>query len=160
MVAKIFDAMQAYRLVMIRLGGLLSAAKDAEIWHDEIGDGIDTWYDFISQPEVGLTPAEASFLMHLYELAQDEGEGDVSRIPTATVRYMFRKGGNIDDAQVLTTKDFKDKYFEDGLGKMIKRTYTYMVMKRCNETGNITKVHGIDTQDVKSALSDLIADDE
>lgn len=140
---------------MIAVGRLLKYAKENSVWMLEIGAGIDTWYEFLAQPEIGIPPTEANFLIDLGEMADTASDGEVSRIPTATAKYMSKhKGGSVMDAQLLTTKDYKKKYFEDKKPGAIP-SFRYMVMK-VNEDGTMDKVHGLEHEDILERIKDKI----
>jgi hypothetical protein len=139
MISKIVEAVQAHRLDMILLGEMLHNAKNEAVWKTEIGAGIDTWYDFLAQPEIGMPVSEANFLIQLYNYAQKVGYGEVSRMPTGTVKYLMKHGGDVLDAQCLTTKDFKRKYYEDNHTKKAD-VVQYLVMKVL-EDGTMERVY-------------------
>ena len=148
-------SIESYREYHIAMGELLSIAKEQKIWQTDIGEGIDTWYDFLAQPEIGMGVHEANTLISVFKLSQSIGLADTIQIPPQTLKYMAKVGGDVEDAKVLTTKDFKDKYYEDK-HKKDERTYTYLVMKRCTETGNMTKVHGVESEEVLTAFNEKI----
>lgn len=140
MYAKLIEKIQEHRLRLVELGGMLKEAKESEIWKDEIGEGIDTWYDFVAQPEIGFTVTEADMLISMYELdiiAPDK----VQFIPTNTLKYLIKKGGDIDDAMVLTTKDFKKKYFDSK--RRGTETFKYMIMK-VSDDGTMSRVFNVE----------------
>lgn len=146
MVSQLVSEIQNLRLQMITVGRLLAQAKENSWWLEEIGAGIDTWYEFLAQPEVGLSASEANFLVQLGGMSSVCSDGELARVPTATVKYILKHGGDIMDAQLLTTKDFKRKYFEDRhQGKDPK--FKYMVMK-VNEDGTMDKVHNLTTEQI------------
>ncbi len=148
----LISMLQHGRVAMIEHGRELKKIKEGELWKTEIGDGINTWFDFLKQPEIGLTVAEAEFLIGLSEMADKYGAEIVARIPLATARFMLKHGGDIDDAQFLSTRDFKEKYYEVA-HPMQDQTYTYLIMKRSNETGNLTRVYG---ETIEEGLNELI----
>ena len=148
--SKLIDQIQAYRLTMIALGKSLLEAKVESIWEDEIGYGIDTWYDFIAQPEIGFSNGESNFLIGLANLSSVHSEAELSRVPTGTVKHMLKHGGDIMDAQVLSTKDFKKKNFETKHTR--EPNYSYIVMK-VHEDGTMNRVYGDELETAKENIT-------
>lgn len=154
MISKLVSEIQNLRLQMISVGRLLAEAKENSWWMAEIGAGIDTWYDFVAQPEIGLSVSEANFLVQLGGMSSVCSDGELSRVPTATVKYILKHGGDIMDAQLLSTKDFKRKYFEDRHeGK--DPSFKYMVMK-VMEDGTMEKVHNLESDEILERIKDKL----
>lgn len=142
------------------IGKLLYELNKDDNFLDAVGEGIDTWDDYISQPEISLSRGEANRLMQIYEefvLKIGLTETELSEIPVKNLHYilpMVKKGLPkeqldvlIDDARHLAQKDFKEKVYETK-HDTDERTYEYMVMKRCIETGVLTKVHDITSEQI------------
>lgn len=139
-----------------RLGVALREVKNS--YRDLVGEGIDTWHDFLNQPEVGMTVREANELISIADKLTYEQYCDM---PTATAKYLVRLKIDLGDeilysASTLTTKDFKERYFDIKTNDEGQRTYSFMVMKKCNETGNLTKVHEVESEEVLKAFKDKI----
>lgn len=147
---KLIEKMQEYRGSLIDLGGMLREAQENSIWMSEIGEGINTWYEFLAQPEIGLPVSEANFLVKLAGMAELIGANDITKVPVPTLKYMVKHGGDIHDAQLLTTKDFKRKYFEDRHSGA-SPSFKYVVMK-INEDGTMDKVYGEELEVAKKEL--------
>ena len=91
--------------------------------------------------------------MDLFDFSQEHGVGEMSRVPTATAKYLIKHGGDIMDAQLLTTKDFKKKYFEDKHKR--EAGHKYVVMKIL-EDGTMNRVYGDELQTAKHQITNGI----
>lgn len=149
MISKIIDNIQEHRLALVELGYMLREAKSTAIWNEEIGAGVDTWYDFLSLPEIGLSVSEADFLIWLSEF-DVLIPNKIQFVPTATMKYLMKHNGDLDDAMVLTTKDFKKKYFEDKHKR--EAGHKYVVMKIL-EDGTMNRVYGDELQTATATIA-------
>lgn len=125
----------------IDIGAILSEIKSGKLWKKEIGDGIESWAQFLAQPEVGMSEGEAEQFINLYKLTEVFGLESVTAIPPRTARLLAKMkvdGDMISDAGTLAHRDFKERYYEKG--KEEGKTYQFVVMRRCNETGSLTKI--------------------
>ena len=82
------------------------------------------------------------------------GEDYISDIPIKNLHYLLpiaKNGGDIEElanhAKVLSQKDFRELVHELKTDSP-DRTYEYMIMRKCLETGNLNKVHGIDSEQI------------
>ena len=144
-------------LQYFELGSLLALIKAEESYRTEIGAGIETWHQFLSQPEIGMTVNEANYLIKVFELANNV-DFDIRTIPPKSLKLILTKNLPNDlfhEAATLSTADFKELHFDAETGKE-ERTYEYLVMKRCNETGGLSKVNGVESQEVQEAFKDKI----
>lgn len=134
----------------IVLGGQLHAMKQFGAYR--MATGINTWEEYLEQPEVNISKHRASKLISIYvyfaELLKFTPER-LQDVPTYALDYI-RKAGLVDigvieslfdDARILSRKDFKEKFQDDVVS--VERTYTYLLMKKANETGAMTKVHDV-----------------
>lgn len=146
------------------MGKLLYELKKGG-FKDAVGAGIDTWDDYIAQPEINLSKGEADRLVQIYEQFVCRfglTEKQMSEIPIKNLHYLLpivkRQRDShdegtlelIESASVLSQKDFKLRVGEikyDG-----NLTYEYMVMKRCNETGSLSKVHDISSKAIQDVF--------
>lgn len=140
----------------ISLGKVLRDLKEGDRFKEAVGD-IDTWQHFVKQPEVGLTVGEANKLIDLYttfvlELGYSEEQLASISLKNLKVLMPVAKQGvqNLDElleqARTLSDKDFKDALIETSESLTeVPRTYKYVVMRVCNETKNMSKVHGIES---------------
>lgn len=151
---QLVDILQHYKESLSTVGGAL---RDAKLnYRDMVGEGINTWVDFISQPEIGLTAREATSLIQLHNLETDSGI-PISTLNLATAKFVASKGiykpELIEDMRFLSLSDFKERYHDITVGvDNAPRSYTCLVMKRCNETGNLSRVYGDGITDVERKL--------
>lgn len=118
----------------------------------------------MKQPEIGLTVGEANKLIDLYttfvlELGYSEEQLSSISLKNLKVLLPLVKQGVqnleelMDQARTLSDKDFKDALIETSESLVeVPRTYKYVVMKVCNETKNMSKVHEI-TDEIKQQLN-------
>lgn len=142
----------------LAMGLVLKNLKENSRWRESVGDGgIETWDDFLKQPEIGISRLEADRMMKAYSvLVEEKGYSieDLKNIPVASIKRLIEidiDDNVIEQAKTLTTKDFKEAIAENN--NIQERTYTYMVMRRCKETGNMTKVHGITSEEIKGTFN-------
>ena len=139
----------AYRKFLLELGQEFKRIKDTKDY-----EGFaDTFIDFCKSPEIGFTPTEANTLIKMYDkfmLLEPED------LPSHNnMKLMVNKTVDMDllaDAQTLTTTDFKEKIKDDESGTQ-DRTYSYEIIKRCNETGNIKRVYDEELEEAKKVLT-------
>lgn len=163
---KLLESISFTKTGFVVIGKLLHNLKQKDNFLQAVGEGINTWDDYISQPEIGLSRGEASRLMQIYEefvLRLGLSEEEVSKIPLKNIHYLLplvksaseEEADNIhalvDDAKNLSQRDFKERVWESKHEDQ-ERTYEYLVMRKCIETGNMTKVHGITSTQIIEAL--------
>lgn len=148
----------------ISLGKTLRDLKEGDRFKKAVGD-IDTWQHFVKQPEIGLTVGEANKLIDLYttfvtELGYSEEQLSSISLKNLKVLMPVAKQGvqNLDElleqARTLSDKDFKDALIETKESlEEVPRTYKYVVMKVCNETKNMSKVHDLSSELIKEKLN-------
>jgi hypothetical protein len=144
-------------LQYINLGSLLKEIKVGELYKTEIGAGIDTFYQFLCQPEIGMTVNEANFLIKAYDKAK-EGHYNFRDISPRKLKYLLSSANIdelIDDARTLSNADFIERHYDKKTNNEA-RTYEYLVMRRCNETGSLSKVGGVESNEVKEVFKDKI----
>lgn len=145
------------------IGRLLFELQKNESYKEAIGAGIDTWDDYLAQPEIGLSRGEASRLTQIYEtfiVKFGLDESYVSSIPIKNLHYLLPiakdKNKNslselIEDAKNLSQKDFRERVYEAKTSSQ-ERTYEYLIMKRCVETGGLSRVHEFSSEDVDTMI--------
>lgn len=154
----------------IEIGKLLYHLKQDNRFLEAVGEGIDTWGAYIAQPEINLTNAEANRLMQIYEtfcLKWGTPENEIAEIPIKNLHYLLpiAKELNtefVDDAdqlvellnaaETLSQRDFRERVRDIRHGEDGVRTYEYLVMKKCVETGSMQKVHGLDSETIKQSF--------
>jgi len=138
----------AYRKFLLELGKEFTIIKDTKGY-----EGFaDNFIDCVKSPEIGFTTHEVNTLMkmhHMFCLLEPED------LPSHNnMKIMVNKAVDMDmleDAQTLTPTDFKEKIKDDQLGTQ-ERTYSYEVIKRCNETGNIKRVYDYEKEEAIKSL--------
>lgn len=140
------------------LASSLYEIKEKNLYKKAVGRGVDTWEQFLMQPEVNLTQHRARKLITTYEyFVKEHGltEADISDADMDNLWYVAKRDPDVSDddldliveaAKNLSHNHFKERY-HDVFGEQ-ERTYSYLVMQRCDQTNNLTKVHGINTEDV------------
>jgi len=148
--------LQVRNEISLSIGEALGELKDGE-FKKVIGAGIDTWHQYLSQPEIGLTVQEAKHLIDMYELSKTFPE--LSTIPARYWKLLKKEGVTeeiINEARTLSYQDLREQLYDHETDNTGKRTYTYMVMRRCNETGNLQKVPLVESQEVVEKFSDKL----
>lgn len=136
----------------IVMGKLLHDIFTHDRYKLAVGTGVDTWADYIGQPEIGLTKSDADRLIQIYEQFVERlgfSEEFLSDVPVKHMHYLLpiaKEGSHdgemeemLESAKNLSQKDFRDRIQDIKHGEDGERTYQYMIMKKCNETGRITK---------------------
>lgn len=143
------------------LAKLLYVLRRNELWRFAVG-GFDSWEDYLKQPDVNLSRHKADKLVRVYEFFVVERGYTVANlweVPWYALDYISKKGGDLDpeeinslldDSKHLTQKDFKENFFDVKDGG--DRTYTFVVMRKCDQTGNLEKVHGLESNFIKDKL--------
>lgn len=138
----------AYRKFLLELGEEFTRVKQEKLYEGY----ADTFIDAVKSPEIGFSVAEANTLVGMYQLF---ALLPPEELPSHhSMKLMVNKKVNMDllkDAQTLSVTDFKEKIKDDETGTQ-ERTYSYEIIKRCNETGNIKRVYD---DEVKDALVEL-----
>lgn len=148
----VVEASKNYRMAIADFGMALAMIKEGRQYADVFGDPI-TWVDYLAQPEIGLTPIKAQRMIDMSTYYADSDEA--LDIPPDSVTALVKVGHtkqNFDDARYLTTKDLKEKIFEDKEPEA-EQTYTYLVMKKSDQTGNLSKVCGVSNEEVEQFIN-------
>lgn len=136
----------------LEMGRYLNELRTDNRWREAVGDGITSWSGFLRQPEIGLSQHEATKLMKIYNRL---GTYDLSEISLPNLKKLVDLDEIteevIDQARTLSDKDFKEALAENR--NITERTYTYQVMKKCVETGNMTKVHDLSSELIKDTFN-------
>lgn len=153
------------------MGSLLYELYQEERFLEAVGDGINTWDDYLKQPEIGLTTKEAGRLMQIYEvfcIQYGYPQNIIADIPVKNMHYMLpivkkldgTEGemveGLVGDATVLSQADFRERIFDVKTEEKVDRTYTYLVMRRCVETNVLNRVFDIDSDEILEVFKDKI----
>jgi len=168
---KLLEVIQLSKQSFVAMGALLYELYNEERYLDAVGAGIDSWEDYLKQPEVGLTPKEANRLMQIYEvfvLQYGYPEDVLADISVKNMHYLLPVVKKFDgthaeevdalvqDAAHLTQTDFRERIYDVKTEETGERTYVYLVMQRCVETGTLKRVPGIDSDEILEVFKDRI----
>lgn len=137
----------------------LYALRRFDLWRFAVG-GYDSWEDYLKQPELGISRHKADKLIRIYEYFIVSKKYDLENlkdVPWYALDFISKKNTPADkvmelllDAKHLTPKDFKETYFDITNGG--DRTYSYVLMKKCDQTGSLEKVHELDSETIRTKL--------
>lgn len=154
----------------VSMGKLLYELKSNDSYLQAVGEGIETWQSYLAQPEIGLSVGEANRLIQIYEtfvLKFGIEEGYLASVPVKNLHYLLPMAKYMDevsengeehpihallaDAAHLSQRDFRERVRDlqndDGV-----RTYEYIIMRKCRETGGMRKVHDIESEVIKTTF--------
>jgi hypothetical protein len=150
--------------IYLTQGEILNKLRNDELYRLTNG-GMD-WEDYLRQPEVSLTTGQARQMIECYQLFcvnMGMSAEDLGWYPLSALRFILKKykKGQIDDARKikeileasksLSLRDLREHYHDEVI--QMERTYEYVIMKRCKETNNLTKVHEVSSEDIKSKFN-------
>jgi len=156
------------RKSFVVMGHLLFELKKDHVFQSAIGKGIETWEDYLSQPEISLRPAEANRLMQIYErfvLQLEFDEETIATIPVKNMHYLLPIAKKTDDrdeiealiydATNLSGQDFKDRLFEKKKedNPELDDDHEYMIMKRRVATNAMYRMNEITSNAIKEAFN-------
>lgn len=139
----------AYRKFLLELGDSFKHAKE----NKEYEGFADTFIDMVKSPEIGFTPSEVESLIKMYDMFCLL---EVDDLPSHhSMKLMVNKKVDmnlLEEAKTLSVTDFKERIKDGEIGTQ-ERTYTYEVIKRCNETGNILRVYNEEKEEAIKQLN-------
>lgn len=153
---QLLSAIQIERAAVFDLSYYLYELNKNDTYEESIG--IDNWFDYIAQPEIAITNAQANqYITTFKKLVVNNGFQlqDYLDIPFKSLVQIAKSTDPKkykEDAKFLSFKDLKERMYEIKNDNKIERTYSYLVMKKCLETGNLSKVHGVDSVEIKNKL--------
>ena len=165
--SKLLNTIGFSKKSFVLMGKLLSELKKNSLYRQAVGEGIDTWTDYLSQPEIGLSNGEANRLVQIYEefvVRINLSEDYVAEIPIKNLHYLLpiAKGMGADEvvllaeeAHVLSQRDFRERCWETKIektGQEKNKTHEYIIMDKVIETNTMTKVHGIPSDRIKEVF--------
>lgn len=144
------------------LGLRLYEIKSTGYYKKAVGDGATTWVDYLAQSEVNIPVSRARKLIRVYKhfcLHLSYAPESLEGVPLYALDYIAsRELVDVDgidtllaDARVLTQKDFRERYHDEVV--QTERTYSYLIMKKCNETSSMEKIHDVDSEMIKRAFN-------
>lgn len=152
------------KLNFLELGSYLKLLHQDDLFKQAVGEGIDTWDDYIAQPEIGLSKGEASRFMQIYETFIERFEfspKQVSEIPLKNIQYLLplaKECADKDEVQTLLSeaKNLSRQDFRERIHDIKKpdeeRTYEYLIMKRCEQTGTLSRIYDIPEEEIISIV--------
>lgn len=163
LVRQLIETQSASRHLSILKGGILWKLKAGNLYKKAFGEGVDTWEEFLRSPEIALATSEANRSMQLYEyfvLRYKLSEEELKEVPLKSLHYLLPrlKSGEIakddvpellESAKSLTFNQFKEQVFDKKNVNEESRTYSYSVMRRCKQTGNLSKVLSISEEEIR-----------
>lgn len=156
------------RKSFIVIGHLLYDLKKDHVYQEAVGKGIETWEDYLAQPEISLRPAEANRLMQIYDrfvLQLKFDEETIASIPVKNMHYLLpiaKKTEDKDeiealvyDAAALSCQDFKDRLFEKKKedDPDLEDEHEYMIMKRRIATNTMYRMNEVTSDAIKQAFN-------
>lgn len=164
---QLIEIVKMKRLSGAMLGKVLWNLKANNSFKKAIGSGIDTWEDFLKMPEIGIDMREANRAMEIYEqfvVKLHYTEEELAEVGTKALHYVLPlvKSGELQEEHIrgllsdganLTQAAFKERLHDvtKGGGK----TYEYLIMRKCKETGTMQKVRGVKSGQIIDALKTL-----
>lgn len=147
----------------IRTGEYLYKLQRFDLWRDSTG-GIDTWEDYLKQPEINIPKSKANKLIRIWEYFGINNKGwETNDVPLYVLDIISKtnpKSGVVSEmleaGRELSRADFKERFHDLLNGtpeKDAERTYSYVIMKRCDQTNNLKKVHDISSDDIKNKFN-------
>ncbi len=146
-------------------GKSLDKLRKNESYKTAVG-GFFTWEEYLKQPEINLSASTANTMILAYNLiclslGKTLEEGSV--YPISGIRFACKryKEGELtkeeainilEASKELSFKDLKE-FYQDARTQDPARTYEYVVMRRTKETNNLTKVHDIGSEQIKTAFN-------
>lgn len=154
----------------VAMGQMLYELHRENTFKKVVGDGVDTWRQYLAQPEIGLTLGEANRLIQIYEefvLRLGFSPEVISDVPVKNLHYLLpmikdetdneKVGEWLADATLLSQSDFRQRI---GELKSEKCTYEYMVMKRCQENNRLSKIPQISHEMILEAFKKEINEED
>lgn len=149
------------QLTGMALGASLWRLKADNTYKSAVGQGIETWNDFLKLPEISLEVREANRAMDLYEmfvLKYGFTIDELAEAKTKSLHYLLplvkegilseaRIHELVEDAKHLTQNQFRENIF-DAKETGASRTYQFVLMRKCNETGTMQRVPDIDNTQI------------
>lgn len=158
----LLKVLELRRFAGVALGEKLYKLRANNEYKIAIGDGIDSWSDFLKQPDVAIDPREATRSMEIYEqfcVVRGYSTDELGTVPTKSLHYLLpvAKSGKlpegelrslVNDASSLSRSAFREKLHDTRSGGQGTRTFSFVLMRRCNETNNLQKVHDFDSEQI------------
>lgn len=164
----LMSVIMVHRGSAILIGRGLHYMRDSETY--KLATGIDTWHDFLK--EIGISVSEANRSIDLFEtfcLQYGYPVEELAEAKTKSLHYLLpvAKSGTIpenrirelvEDAKHLNQNQFRENIF-DAKGESqgltpdkVLRTYQFVLMRKCNETGTLQRMQEITHETIIKAM--------
>lgn len=165
---KLLEVLKLGRLAGALLGQQLYLLKANNAFREAVGDGVDTWEDFLKMPEIKLDVRESNRAMEIYEefcIKRGYSTEMLAEAGTKTLHYLLPmvkkneldKGeldGLLKDGAELPQKSFRER-LHDVKHPGGTKTYRFELFRRCVETNTLQKVHDIDSDIILNRFPEL-----
>lgn len=153
----IVNAVMGSKASEILLAQALYEIKEKKLYKKAVGEGIDSWEQFLFQPEINITKHHARKLIKTYKFfcVKHDKCNEIVDTSMDNLWHVAKEDPNLTEEQLnavveaassLSHHEFKERYHD--INGEEERTYSYLVMQRCDQTNNLQKVHGINTEDI------------
>jgi hypothetical protein len=143
------QSVNVFHGIKAMIGRDLSVIKNEELWRDS---GLDNWYQFLEQPEIDISPQEASKLINNYEfIVKYNLPIDIPQRRLDLLKKSDDPSKLYDDTKLLSIKDMKETMVDINNEKENKpntRTFNYVIMQKCNETSTLKRVYGVESKEI------------
>jgi hypothetical protein len=140
-------ALELYHGVKNYLGKHFQELKDSGDF-----EGLDNFYQYLEQPSVDITPAEANKFINSYNFIQ---KNDLHMYIPQRRLDLLKKSDDpkklYDETKLLSIKDMKETMVDINNEKENKpntRTFNYVIMQKCNETSTLKRVYGVESKEI------------
>jgi len=147
------------------LGQLIYELKKEQLFQQ--ATGVEVWHDYLAQPEIGLSKGEANRLAQIYEHFIERLGYDIEEVSSIPIKSLHRllpvvKNNELDkeeldglmgDAQHLKQSDFRERMYDVRKGESAPKTYEYIIMRKCIETGLLERLFDIPAEEINMLVS-------
>jgi hypothetical protein len=145
-----FEVFRALNRFKYTIGKHLKTLRDTEDYKKL--SGLESWFDFLAQPEIDLTAQEANKLISNYEfIVSNNLPQDISSRRISLLKKISNPIEIYNETALLSYKDMKERIVDldnEKSGKSNTRTYKYVIMRKCLETGTLEKVNGVESPEI------------
>lgn len=129
--------------------------------------GIESWDDFLKSPEISIDSRESNRAMQTYYqfcVRRQFTLSDLAGVPVKSLHRLLplAKGDRladgdlqtlVADAASLSQSAFKERLYDVVSGESGIRTFDFLLMRKCRETGNLQKVHGFSSEKIQEVFN-------
>lgn len=165
---KLLEVLHFGRMAGALLGQQLFRLKANNAFREAIGEGVETWADFLKMPEINLDSREATRAMEIYEqfcIKRGYSTEMLAEAGVKNLHYMLPmvKKGELPEEDikelleagaVLPQRSFKARLHDVKTGGG-ERHFEFVLMRRCIETNDLQIVHDYDSEKILAAFPEL-----